>query len=128
MESWDYELSPELAAVRPAAARFRAWAAQRVNEAAAADFELALVEACNNLIVHNPSARGLISLSAEATLSELTLLIRDTTVGFEWPREIKLPDTDAESGRGIFLMRALMTQVEYLRGPHGNELRLRQKL
>jgi anti-sigma regulatory factor (Ser/Thr protein kinase) len=128
MDSWDYELAPVLAAIRPAATRFREWASARASQAAAADCELALVEACNNLITHNPNRDGAIFLHAEVSPFEVALTIRDTTDGFEWPAEPKLPPADAEQGRGIFLMHALMTHVEYERNGGSNELRLRRRL
>lgn len=128
MEAWNYELPPALAAVRPAATSFRRWAAGCDNEAATADCELALVEACNNLIAHNADSRHLIHLRAEATPFEMTLTIRDGTTGFEWPNEPQLPDADSENGRGIFLIHMLMTHVEYRRESRGNELRLRRRL
>jgi anti-sigma regulatory factor (Ser/Thr protein kinase) len=131
MDAWNYELPPALAAVRPAATSFREWAAGFAPDAAAADCEVALVEACNNLIAHNPASRAMISLRAEATPFDLCLIIRDTTHGFEWPREPKLPPPDAECGRGIFLIHTLMTQVEYQRasnGARGNQLLLRRRL
>ena len=127
MDPWTYELAPVLAAVRPAATRFREWAARRIGESATADCELALVEACNNLITHNTSV-GPISLYAEATHFEVKLTIKDHTQGFEWPKEPTLPDPDAERGRGIFLMHSLMTHVEYSRHEGWNELCLRRRL
>jgi len=128
MESWNYELPPALAAIQPAAAEFREWATERANAAAAADCELALVEACNNLITHNANAREAIRLQAEATPFELVLTIRDSTDGFDWPAKPTLPPSDAEQGRGIFLMHALMTEVKYQRNGGANELRLRRRL
>jgi anti-sigma regulatory factor (Ser/Thr protein kinase) len=128
MHTWDLKLPPALAAIRPAAMQFRKWAAEHATEAAAADCELALVEACNNLINHNPNIRGAISLRAQATPFDLTITIRDSTNGFNWPTKPKLPEPSAERGRGIYLMHALMTQVEYSRGHGQNELRLRRAL
>ena len=128
MQTWDLKLPPVLAAIRPAATQFRQWAAKHAPEAAAADCELALVEACNNLINHNPAITDCISLHAEATAFALTITIRDTTAGFEWPTRPTLPDPSAERGRGIYLMHALMTQVEYTRNRSHNELRLRRAL
>ncbi len=129
MNSWDHELPPVLSAIRPAAARFRKWAAEACgNEAAAADCELALVEACNNLIVHNPAHREMILIHAEASPFELSLTIRDTTRGFDWPQNPELPPGDAENGRGIFLIHTLMTRVDYRRDKGGNELRLRRRV
>lgn len=120
-------MAPALEAIRPAAAYFRAWAVRRVGEAAAADCELALVEACNNLIMHSPP-REAISLSAEASDHEVTLTVRDSTSGFDFPLSPTLPEPNAEHGRGIYLMHALMTHVEYQRNNGWNELRLRRRL
>ena len=128
MESWSYQLPPVLAAIRPAATQFRKWATERANAAAAADCELALVEACNNLITHNANLHEAIRLKAEATPFELVLTIHDSSDGFEWPKEPTLPPSDAEAGRGIFLMHALMTEVQYQRNGGANELRLRRRL
>jgi anti-sigma regulatory factor (Ser/Thr protein kinase) len=128
MDCWELNLRPTLSAIRPAAVCFREWAVAHATEAAAADCELALVEACNNLINHNAQISGEISLRAQATPFDLTITIRDTTAGFEWPAEPTLPEASAERGRGIFLMHALMTQVEYRRDGSHNELRLRRSL
>ncbi|MGZ5546043.1 MAG: ATP-binding protein, partial [Limisphaerales bacterium] len=95
---------------------------------AAADCELALVEACNNLINHNDAISQPISLHAQATPFDLIVTIRDSTAGFDWPSQPTLPEASAEHGRGIYLMHALMTQVEYHRSSTHNELRLRRAL
>ena len=128
METWDLKLPPVLAAIRPAAVQFREWAAAHVSAAVAADCELALVEACNNLINHNESIRDPISLHAQVTLRDLTITIRDTTAGFEWPATPTLPEASEEQGRGVYLIHVLMTQVEYKRNGSHNELRLRRVL
>jgi anti-sigma regulatory factor (Ser/Thr protein kinase) len=128
MESWEHKLPPVLAAIRPAAMRFRKWAAMHAGEAAAADCELALVEACNNLINHNARVPGVIHLRAEASPFEIKVTIRDGTDGFDWPATPCLPAPEAETGRGIFLMHTLMTQVEYRRKAGANELRLRRRI
>lgn len=121
-------MEPVLSAIRPAAMEFREWAAAHAPAAAAADCELALVEACNNLIHHNAEIGEAIWLRAEATADGLTIRIRDTTAGFQWPAEPKLPDASAERGRGIFMMHALMSEVEYRRNGSHNELRLRRAI
>ena len=128
MQTWELKLPPVLEAIRPAAMQFREWAAEHAHGAAAADCELALVEACNNLINHNPEIRDAITLHAQATPFDLTITIRDTTAGFEWPDTPTLPAPSAERGRGIYLMHALMTHVEYVRNGSHNELRLRRAL
>jgi anti-sigma regulatory factor (Ser/Thr protein kinase) len=128
METWELKLPPVISAIRPAAMQFREWAAQHATEAAAADCELALVEACNNLINHNENIRDVIIVHAQATPFDLTITIRDTTPGFDWPDAPTLPDSSSERGRGIYLMHALMTQVQYTRDGSHNELRLRRAL
>jgi anti-sigma regulatory factor (Ser/Thr protein kinase) len=128
METWELELPPVLSAIRPAAVQFREWAAAHATEAAAADCELALVEACNNLINHNRDIHGPILLRAQVTPFDLTIVIRDTTAGFDWPHEPQLPESSSERGRGIYLMHALMTEVKYRREGSHNELRLRRTL
>jgi anti-sigma regulatory factor (Ser/Thr protein kinase) len=125
---WEFEVPPDISAIRPAAVRFREWASEHANAAAAADCELALVEACNNLVNHNPSIHDPIRVRAQATPFDLTITIRDTTAGFDWPADPHLPDPNAERGRGIYLVHALMTQVEYHRNSAHNELRLRRAL
>ena len=128
MQTWELKLPPVIGAIRPAAVQFREWAAAYATEAAAADCELALVEACNNLINHNHNNLACISVHAQATPFDLTITIIDTTGGFDWPPEPTLPPSSAERGRGIYLMHALMTQVEYRRNGSHNELRLRRAL
>jgi uncharacterized protein YigA (DUF484 family) len=52
--------------------------------------------------------------------------ITDHTAGFDWPREIKLPESDAERGRGIYLMKSLTDEIFYLRSAEKNTLVLRR--
>lgn len=127
MDTWSYELAPVLAAIRPAAKEFRAWAEARAGAKVAADCELALVEACNNLVMH-AKARDVICVRVEVFEAEILVVIRDTTAGFEWPEKAELPDAEEDHGRGIFLMQALMTEVKYHRDDGWNELRLRRRV
>jgi anti-sigma regulatory factor (Ser/Thr protein kinase) len=126
MEAWIYELPPVLETIRTAATQFREWATARTCSSAVADCELALVEACNNLVIHN-NTREPISLRADLNTAEVMLIIRDKTAGFDWPSDPKLPDAENEHGRGIFLIHALMTEVNYQRHNGRNELRLRRR-
>lgn len=128
IETWEKKLPAAVGAIRPAAMEFREWAVAHATEAAAADCELALVEACNNLITHNSHISEPIAIHAQVTHFDLTITIRDTTAGFEWPTPPTLPEPTAERGRGIYMMHALMTQVEYTRNGSHNELRLRRAL
>lgn len=125
---WSWQIRADLVEVRPAASNLRAWLRDRIDPAAAADCELALVEACNNLILHNPNSRAPIRLRAEANPWQVTLWIQDSTRGFDWPQNPQMPPPDAENGRGIVLIHSLMTSIEYQRLGASNELCLRRNL
>jgi len=127
MQLWSCELRPELEAIRPAALRFREWLEQCVDRRVAEDCELALVEVCNNLVIHG-HAREPICIQAEGSGSEIVIIIRDSSEGFDWPEKAALPDAETDHGRGIFLIHALMSEVQYERGKEFNELRLTRKL
>ena len=128
MSEWSWELQPSLKEIRAAATSLREWLAARIDGGAAADCELALVEACNNLVMHNPDSEAPISLRAKANPWQVTIEIRDGTAGFDWPREPRMPPPEAENGRGIVLIHSLMSAVDYRRLGARNELVLRRNL
>ena len=118
-----------LEAVRRSAAQVRAYlAAHRLAEPDLWACELAFVEGCNNAVQNTPSTRAgdmlLIELSCEPTHVELR--INDHTRGFDFPAHSPLPAPEAESGRGIYLMRTLMDEVAYIRDSSANCLVLRK--
>jgi len=91
--------------------------------------ELALVEACNNAVGYAPeSARHEpvgIQILCEATAIEIQVI--DHTAGFELPAAADLPAPDAEHGRGLFIIQAMMDEVVYLRGSIENRLVMRKR-
>lgn len=128
MSEWSWTLQPSLKEIRAAATSLREWLAGRVEAGPAADCELALVEACNNLVLHNRDSVAPILLRAAANPWQITLEINDGTAGFEWPPEPRMPPPEAENGRGIVLIHSLMSSVEYRRLGARNELVLRRNL
>lgn len=90
--------------------------------------DLALVEGCNNAIKHAASAARAqpVKLEAMCSPAEVELRITDHTPGFTWPKSAELPDSESESGRGLYLMQSLMTATDYLRGSEENVLVLRK--
>jgi anti-sigma regulatory factor (Ser/Thr protein kinase) len=58
--------------------------------------------------------------------NEVELRITDHTPGFDWPDRSTLPDPETESGRGLYLIRALMDYANYLRSPGENVLVLKK--
>ena len=92
------------------------------------DILVALQEALANATVHGcgDDATKRIECAVEAGPSEIVISVRDPGPGFD----LALADpenfaaTKRASGRGICLMRSLMTEVAYGRG--GSELRMRK--
>jgi serine/threonine-protein kinase RsbW len=124
------KLACDLAQVRPVALAVRRFLlGHGCAENEALDFEMAMVEACNNGIEHAPTnARDkalLLEISCQEQFIELRLT--DHTNGFDWPAKAPLPDTDSESGRGIYLIQAVMDECRYERGEGENRLLLRKR-
>jgi len=119
----------EFSAVRAAIAQVRAWLAERgLPEAELGAWELALVEAANNAVKYAaPAAREVpVLIEVSAGEHEVEVRVTDHTAGFDWPVEIKLPEPDAEHGRGLYLMQSLTDEIFYLRHPGQNVLVLRR--
>jgi len=104
-------------------------ASEGCSEQEWADCELALVEACNNAVVHaKKEAREkpvLIEILCER--KEIELRITDQTKGFDWPEKASLPKAESVRDRGVFLMQSLMDYANYFRSEYGNILVLRKK-
>jgi serine/threonine-protein kinase RsbW len=99
------------------------------------DVALALSEACTNVMLHAfPDARPsseLFHLSAEIGLREVRLVIEDAGIGLPPERaERDVIDLTATSGRGLHMIRALMTDVAVEPGPahRGTRLVMRRSL
>jgi len=91
--------------------------------------ELALVEACNNAILYATAAgrQQPVEIQCLGDGAQLEIQIIDHTPGFDLPPTLDLPDPEAEQGRGLFIIRTLMDEVLYLRGPVQNRLIMRKK-
>jgi anti-sigma regulatory factor (Ser/Thr protein kinase) len=77
------------------------------------DVILALDEACANVIRHAfPGVdQGMFRLVAEISDDEVSISIEDDGIGFA-PKDVDLRDAEATSGRGLHIIRQLMTSVE----------------
>ncbi len=120
----------EVGAVRPALSVVRGFLADHgVGEREAAQCQLALAEACNNAIQYAlPTARHLpVGVVITCEDADLELRVEDHTPGFEWREPVDLPPPESEGGRGLFLIRSLMPEVIYLRGPTENWLIMRRR-
>jgi len=124
------EVAAEFSAVRAAIAQVRGWLAEKnLPETELSDWELALVEAANNAVKYATAGARKLPVVIEVSAGERDVEVRvtDHTNGFDWPAEIKLPAAEAESGRGLYLMKSLTDNLFYLRHPAQNVLVLRRR-
>jgi serine/threonine-protein kinase RsbW len=78
-----------------------------------ADLVLALDEACANVIRHAfPGTAGRFRLRAEVVATQVDLEVEDDGVGFDADAPRRPPDPYDTSGRGLRIIRELMTSVE----------------
>jgi serine phosphatase RsbU (regulator of sigma subunit)/anti-sigma regulatory factor (Ser/Thr protein kinase) len=123
------ETACEFSAVRAAVAQIHAWLAEKnLPEADLGAWELALMEAVNNAVKYAPPAARELPVVIEISCGErdVEARITDHTAGFDWPDEVKLPEDESESGRGLFLMKSLTDRAVYFRHPGENILVLRR--
>lgn len=94
------------------------------------DCELIMVEACNNAIKHADANTKWEPVAVEVRMEpgQIEMRIIDHGPGFEWPQTAELPKPEQESGRGVFLIRALTDDAAYVREPGKNVLVLRKKI
>jgi len=95
-----------------------------VPESLVSDLAIATTELINNAIIHGnrKDASKTVTLSLQFTPKDVTIRVQDQGNGFE-PEGI--PDPLAEEnllkevGRGIFIVRSLMDDLEFERAPEG---------
>jgi serine phosphatase RsbU (regulator of sigma subunit)/anti-sigma regulatory factor (Ser/Thr protein kinase) len=124
------EAACEFTAVRAAVSQVTAWLAEKgLTEIEIGSWELALVEAANNAVKYADEQGRAVPVALEISAGErdIEARITDHTAGFDWPTEIKLPEENAERGRGLYLMKSLSDELFYLRHPCHNELVLRRR-
>ena len=80
------------------------------------DILLALTEACTNAIDHSADGH---EYQVDLKLDEerCTIQVRDEGVGFDTSRSGRVIDLDAEAGRGIDMMHALVDRVSFVSEP-----------
>lgn len=128
----DLEVQNSLTGVRKASTRIKEFLLDSGFELMGTqEFEIALVESLNNLVVHaSGDGKGLdIHLSVECMASMIRATISDNSPGFDWIESPELPADDfSESGRGMFLLHELVDQIDYYRGKTKNILRFEKGL
>jgi anti-sigma regulatory factor (Ser/Thr protein kinase) len=100
-----------------------------LSESASAHCQLAVDEACTNVIEHGYGGedRGVIRVTCEPSPGELIITIRDHARRFD-PTNVPEPQLDADlddmriGGLGLYFMRQVMDAVEFSYERGGNTL------
>lgn len=93
---------------------------------AASDIQIALSEACGNAVRHASGTTGYavsLGVGGEGCVIE----VADHGPSFDPDRERSHTDLDAEAGRGLLLITALVDDFEFIREDDGNRLRLTKR-
>ncbi len=82
------------------------------------DIELALAEACTNVLKHAEGTSDEYEVSVEVVDRSCDIRVIDTGTGFDHEgREPAQPGGTAEGGRGIHLMQSLVDSVHFISKP-----------
>jgi serine/threonine-protein kinase RsbW len=94
------------------------------------DIELAVTEACTNVLKHAEGTTDIYETTIEFNDSDCTIRVIDSGAGFEHDSKGRdLAQEGAESGRGIHLIRALVDNVRFIsRAEEGTIVHLEKKL
>jgi serine/threonine-protein kinase RsbW len=83
------------------------------------DIQLALTEACTNVLRHAQGTSQEYEVTLDINESTCEISVNDAGAGFEHSElGLRISDEEAESGRGIHLMRTLVDEVQFISVPH----------
>ena len=92
------------------------------------DMELAVTEACTNVLQHAADTKDEYEVSVEVNEKLCEIRVTDTGKGFDHTA-LAEAEVTAESGRGIQLMKALVDKVQFVSKPQdGTIVRLVKEL
>lgn len=79
------------------------------------DIKVAVGEACNNAVLHGKSHEEVFEIQFEVQESRMVIEVRDNGNGFDLD-EYQAPEPGhmRENGLGIFIMKALMDEVDFI--------------
>ena len=97
-----------------------ALAVLHVDRDSGADLELAITEACAN-VIHHASGTENFEVLLEVAEDHCAIDVRDDGVGFD-PAAVGAPGTATERGRGLFLIKALAENVRMHSAPRRGSL------
>lgn len=101
-----------------------------VGDRCISEIEVALSEACTNVLKHVEGTEEAYEVTVEVNEKLCEIRVIDTGSGFDHESEGRShADHAAEGGRGIFLMRAMVDNIEFTSAPEsGTIVRLTKKL
>jgi serine/threonine-protein kinase RsbW len=97
-----------------------ALAVLHVDRESGADLELAITEACANVVNH-ASGTQTFEVLLDVAHDRCTIDVRDDGAGFD-PAAVGPPGTETERGRGLFLIKALAENVRLHSAPRRGSL------
>jgi serine/threonine-protein kinase RsbW len=90
----------------------------RVDDDCVADVEVAITEACTNVVKHSAGSHEEYNVKISIDGRACEISVSDAGVGFDHAGHAPEPaHPSAESGRGITLMRALVDNVKFVSRP-----------
>jgi serine/threonine-protein kinase RsbW len=101
-----------------------------VEDECVSDIELAVTEACTNVLHHAAGTDKQYEVHVDINEETCQIRIVDTGMGFEHAEVGHVRSShSSESGRGVFLMRALVDDLDFVSEPeHGTVVRLVKSL
>ncbi len=106
--TFEYRFSPSLATIPLARHLLGDWLEHlAIDESERDDLLLVASELCSNAVRHASGAPGALAMRAWADGDALVLEVEDDGAGMELSVRLEDPDLDAETGRGIYVVRAL---------------------
>ena len=81
------------------------------------DMELAVTEACTNVLMHASGTKDEYEVAVEVNEKQCEIKVTDTGQGFDHAALETQTPSSSESGRGIQLMKALVDRVQFVSEP-----------
>ncbi len=106
--AFEYRFSPSLATVPLARHLLGDWLEHlAIDDSERDDLLLVASELCSNAVRHASGKPGALAMRAWADGDALVVEVEDDGAGMELSHRMEDPDLDAETGRGIYVVRAL---------------------
>jgi serine phosphatase RsbU (regulator of sigma subunit)/anti-sigma regulatory factor (Ser/Thr protein kinase) len=114
--AFEYRFSPSLATVPLARHLFGDWLEHlKLDEAERADLLLVASELCSNAVRHASGKPGALAVRAWAEADAVVVEVEDDGAGMELSHRAEDPDLEAETGRGLYVVRALTDDLSVRR-------------